>query len=237
MTAENAGSTATLAAAGSTTAAAAAGAASTADAAATAEANTATTAATAAATVTADVALTAEAAAAVADFNAAAAIGAGPPLGRGSNGSSSSPRVTWQYLLRLHESRKLSAATAAHVENWTAADVAALNKAVADRAGHGSGTTSAEQQQAAADAAAGDLQMYQDVLTMCRTLTAVAPLPVVCNNPGCVELRGVSEAAAARHVCAGCGCRYCSAACQAADWRSHKKGCRRMAACGMRVKG
>jgi hypothetical protein len=81
------------------------------------------------------------------------------------------------------------------------------------------------------------LQLYLDSLGFCRTLTAVVPLPVVCNNPGCAELRGVSEAAAARYVCAGCGCRYCSAACQAAGWRSHKKVCRRMAACVMRVEG
>jgi hypothetical protein len=35
----------------------------------------------------------------------------------------------------------------------------------------------------------------------------------------------VSEAAAAHYVCAGCGCRYCGAACQAAGWRSRKKAC------------
>jgi hypothetical protein len=80
-------------------------------------------------------------------------------------------------------------------------------------------------------------QLYQDALRICRTFTALAPLPVVCNNPGCYELSGVSEAATARYVCAGCGCRYCSAACQAAGWRSHKKACRRMAAYGMRVEG
>jgi hypothetical protein len=78
-------------------------------------------------------------------------------------------------------------------------------------------------------------QIYRDALVFCRTLVAVAPLPVVCNNPGCGELSGVSEAAAARYVCAGCGCRYCSAACQAAGWRGHKKACRRMAACGLKV--
>jgi hypothetical protein len=75
------------------------------------------------------------------------------------------------------------------------------------------------------------------MLAVCRTLVALAPLPVVCNNPGCGELSGVSEAAAARYVCAGCGCRYCSAACQAAGWRGHKKACRRMAAYGVRVDG
>jgi hypothetical protein len=76
---------------------------------------------------------------------------------------------------------------------------------------------------------------YPHVIRLCRTISAVAPLPVVCNNPGCRQTDGMSEAAAARYVCAGCGCRYCSAACQAGGWRSHKKACRRMAACGLRV--
>jgi hypothetical protein len=63
-------------------------------------------------------------------------------------------------------------------------------------------------------------------------LVAAAPLPLVCNNPGCENMAGVSEAGGARKVCAGCRCRYCSAACQAADWRRHKRACKRMAAAG-----
>jgi hypothetical protein len=61
---------------------------------------------------------------------------------------------------------------------------------------------------------------------------AAAPLPLVCNNPGCENMAGVSEAGAARKVCAGCRCRYCSAACQTADWRRHKRACKCMAAAG-----
>jgi hypothetical protein len=80
-------------------------------------------------------------------------------------------------------------------------------------------------------------QVYSDALRFCRTVVAVAPLPVVCNNPRCGDLSGMSEAASAHYVCAGCGCRYCSAACQAAGWRSHKMACRRMAAYGLRVEG
>jgi hypothetical protein len=171
-----------------------------------------------------------------------------------SNSSSTGPPVCWQYLLRLHESRKLAAAAAAFSARWSQDEVQSV--------------VSRYQKQAEAEAAAvaaltleeldvlrkqGRLeelrtapttaellqtqQLYRDVLCLCRTLTAVAQLPVVCNNPGCAELGGVSEAAAAHYVCAGCGCRYCSAACQAAGWRSHKKTCRRMAACGMRVDG
>jgi hypothetical protein len=169
--------------------------------------------------------------------------------------SSSSQPVRWQYLLRLHESRKLAAAAAAVSARWSQDEVQAVlqrykEQRVAEATAFRAATI--EELQALEDRGEyeiptdvvisnGELlqrqQLYQDVLVFCRTLVAVAPLPVVCNNPGCIQLGGVSEALAARYVCAGCGCRYCSAACQAAGWRSHKKGCRRMAACGMKVDG
>jgi hypothetical protein len=76
-------------------------------------------------------------------------------------------------------------------------------------------------------------QLYADALQLCRALVAAAPLPLVCNNPGCDNLEGASEAAVASKMCAGCRCRYCSAACQAADWRRHRKGCKAMAAAGL----
>jgi hypothetical protein len=151
-------------------------------------------------------------------------------------GSSSSKPVRWQYLLRLHESRKLAAAAVALHKKWgpTAREpLLESNRVYSDDAAaavaNAAGVSSTH--------LLGLRQLYQDVLGYCSTLIAVAPLPVVCNNPGCGELSGVSEAAAACYVCAGCGCRYCSAACQAAGWRSHKKACRHMAACGLRVDG
>jgi hypothetical protein len=73
-------------------------------------------------------------------------------------------------------------------------------------------------------------EQYADGLGMCRALAAAAPLPVVCNNPECQNLQGASEAAASCKACAGCKCRYCSAACQAADWKRHKRACRLMVA-------
>jgi hypothetical protein len=76
-------------------------------------------------------------------------------------------------------------------------------------------------------------QLYADALQLCRALAAAAPLRLVCNNPGCDNLEEASEAAVASKMCAGCHCRYCSAACQAADWRRHKKGCEAMAAAGL----
>jgi hypothetical protein len=75
-------------------------------------------------------------------------------------------------------------------------------------------------------------QLYTDAIQFCRAMVAAASLPVVCNNPSCERLDGISEAAAAGKLCAGCRCRYCSAACQAADWRRHKRACKRMSAAG-----
>jgi hypothetical protein len=175
--------------------------------------------------------------------------------GSGSSNSSST-YVRWQYLLRLHESRKLSAAADVFSAKWSQDVVQSVLDRYKEQEGAGDAAIAAltveeldalerrgglEGLRATIAVSNEELlqrqQLYQDVLGYCRTLTAVAPLPVVCNNPGCCELSRVSEAAAAHYVCAGCGCRYCSAACQAAGWRSHKKACRRMAACGMRVDG
>jgi hypothetical protein len=75
--------------------------------------------------------------------------------------------------------------------------------------------------------------LFGDALQLTRELVDAAPLPVVCNNPRCGSLAGVSEAAAACKACAVCMCRYCSVACQRADWKQHKLACRRMAAAGM----
>jgi hypothetical protein len=169
--------------------------------------------------------------------------------------SSAGVRCHWQYLLRLHESRKLAAAAAAFSARWSPDDVQSVLQKYQEQSDAVSAAfraASREELQALEDSGEDELptdlvisdgellqrqQLYRDALVFCRTLVAVALLPVVCNNPGCGELSGVSEAAAARYMCAGCGCRYCSAACQAAGWRSHKKACRRMAACGMRVNG
>jgi hypothetical protein len=76
-------------------------------------------------------------------------------------------------------------------------------------------------------------QHYAEAIGLCRALAAAAPLLVVCNNPSCGNTEGVSEAAAASKACAGCRCRYCSVACQRADWKRHKGACRRMAAAGV----
>jgi hypothetical protein len=155
---------------------------------------------------------------------AAQYAGSSSSSGFSSSSSSSSSRepVRWQHLLRLQESRKLMNALHTLDKVWNA-DAAATTSAAA--AGSSEQPGLAQQR----------LQQFHAALRFCRVLVSVAPLPVVRNNPGCVQLGGASEAAAARFMCAGCGCRYCSAACQAAGWRGHKKACRRMADCGMRV--
>uniref|UniRef100_A0A383W5X3 phytol kinase n=1 Tax=Tetradesmus obliquus TaxID=3088 RepID=A0A383W5X3_TETOB len=117
------------------------------------------------------------------------------------SGSSSLP-VQWRYLLNLEQLNPRWAAAAAEYE----AAVQTL------RPGAQMG------------------QQYAAALQLCKALEAAAPLPAMCNNLGCENLAGVSEAAAASKRCAGCRCRYCSAACQAADWRRHKHACRCMAA-------
>jgi hypothetical protein len=163
--------------------------------------------------------------------------------------------VRWQYLLRLHESHKLAAAAAAFSARWSPGEVQLVVLSYQEqRDAEDAAFAAATRQVLQVLDKRGERgiprptlisnrellqgqQLYRDALVFCRTLVAVAPLPVVCNHPGCVELSGVSEAAAAHYVCDRCGCRYCSAAWQAAGWRSHKKACRRMAACGMRVDG
>jgi hypothetical protein len=176
------------------------------------------------------------------DVDALARAGHSSCSNAGSSSSSSSAPVRWQYLLRLLESRKLAFATAAFSSKWTISRIESVISAnKLDPKAVSEGWESGEVIAAALSSEnfVQLHQLYHDALSVCQTLTAVAPLPVVCNNPGCWvrTLEHASEAAAARYVCAGCGCRYYSAACQAAGWRSHKKACRRMAACGMRVEG
>jgi hypothetical protein len=189
---------------------------------------------------TADGSCSSTAAAAAAGDNAAAAAISSLEQDYGGGSSSSEP-VCWQYLLRLHKLRKLTAAAAALSSKWGAAAIAAVLEPQED-VEQLTNTSSMPADSKAAGNLGQNLteylqQLYHDALAFCRVLTAVAPLPVVCNNARCSTIAGMSEAAAARFMCAGCGCRYCSAACQAASWRGHKKACRRMAACGMRVEG
>jgi hypothetical protein len=135
---------------------------------------------------------------------------------RNSDTSSASQQVKWGYLLRLQQcSPQWAAAVAAYEANqpnWEDLQPWALPS-----------TAAAVEQHS---------KQYAEAVGLCRALVAAAPLPVVCNNPSCGNIEGVSEAAAASKACAGCRCRYCSVACQRADWKRHKDACRRMAAAG-----
>jgi hypothetical protein len=133
-----------------------------------------------------------------------------------SSGSRANQQVKWGYLLRLQQCSPQWAAAVAAYEgkqpNWEQVAAASLPSTAA----------AAEQHS----------QQYAEAIGLCRALAAAAPLPVLCNNPSCGNMDGVSEAAAASKACAGCRCRYCSVACQKADWKRHKIACRRMAAAG-----
>jgi hypothetical protein len=154
----------------------------------------------------------------------------------------------WQHV-QLQQSRSFAEAAAAFDSKWPdavrlldSACARPLSTAMAASTGNSSssstanGASSSQQQQQQQQQQAGpdDIsQLSADALQLCRALVAAAPLPLVCNNPSCDNLAGASEAAVAIKLCAGCRCRYCSAACQAADWRRHRKACKAMVAAGL----
>jgi hypothetical protein len=139
-----------------------------------------------------------------------------------SSSSSTGVQLKWSYLLRLQQSsKKWRAAAECEASAASRRDMAVFYVFAAALHG-GSSSTAAEELE----------RCFEESLQLVRTLAAVALLPVVCNNPSCENLAGVSEAAAACKVCAGCRCRYRSVACQTADWKRHKRACRRMAASG-----
>jgi hypothetical protein len=171
---------------------------------------------------------------------AAAAAGIGGQPSTADAGSSSgihgAAAVRWGYLLQqLKQSRGWAEAAAAFGSNWPDA-LRVLNAALrpsSEESGAISDSGSQHQQQQQQQGLDDISQLYADALQLCRALVAAAPLPLVCNNPSCDNLAGVSETAVATKLCAGCRCRYCSAACADADWRRHRKGCKAMAAAGL----
>jgi hypothetical protein len=163
-----------------------------------------------------------------AEDRAAAGAAAGPDGTTSSSSSGQAPsasssgssRSKWGHLLQL---RRFSA-------DWVAAMKAFSDK----RPGWGKEVDRAWVLLLAGTPPAVDVQMqFDDVLQLIRELVDAVPLPVVCNNPSCESLAGVSEAAAACKACSECRCRYCSVDCQKADWKRHKPACKRMAAAGM----
>jgi hypothetical protein len=133
-----------------------------------------------------------------------------------SSSSSSLEQAKWCYLLRLQQcSPRWAAAVAAFDAKWPGWEGVAEGDLPASAA-----------------AAAQLVELFDDAIGLCKVLAAAAPITVVCNNPSCESLDGVSEAAASCKACAGCSCRYCSVACQRADWKRHKQACRQLDAAG-----
>jgi hypothetical protein len=136
-----------------------------------------------------------------------------------SSVEASSQQVKWGYLLRLPKINPQWAAALAAYEakqqDWEEDTSGALPSSAA-----------------AAAAAEQHTQQYTAAIELCRALVTAAPITVICNNPSCENLGGVSEAAAACKSCAGCGCRYCCVACQRSNWKRHKQACRLLAAAG-----
>jgi hypothetical protein len=166
-------------------------------------------------------------AASSADASAAAAAVEGNGTGR----------IKWAYLQHLQQHSSWLEAAAAFNTNWPNVTVDI------DRLEYEDCTpTSSSSSGGTGNVEAGSTGMHSshqpvnidklhaDALQLCRALVAAAPLPLVCNNLSCNNFVGSSETQAAAKVCAGCRCRYCSAACQAADWRQHRTACKSMVA-------
>ena len=67
--------------------------------------------------------------------------------------------------------------------------------------------------------------LLEDLLELLQVLLLEVPLPIGCNNPWCISLKGESEAAAVK-LCSQCKVvGYCSRACQVAHWKAHKGVC------------
>jgi hypothetical protein len=99
--------------------------------------------------------------------------------------SSSSQRVRWQHLLCLYPSRKLVVAFLNFQEAWSENKIHWVLRSSKVNANMISQDWSMEDFFSAVltkELLAEMQQLYQDALRFCRTITALAPLPVVCNN-------------------------------------------------------
>uniref|UniRef100_A0A383W246 phytol kinase n=1 Tax=Tetradesmus obliquus TaxID=3088 RepID=A0A383W246_TETOB len=81
-------------------------------------------------------------------------------------------------------------------------------------------------------------QLLQQAQELAEGVCAALPLHHCCNNPRCLNLGGLSEAALVAGAGSRCsGCRasyYCSRECQLAAWRLHKPVCKRLQAAASR---
>jgi hypothetical protein len=84
-------------------------------------------------------------------------------------------QAKWSHLLRLQQYHPQWAAAVADFDaKWGSYDCEALTQQVPN---------------CDASAVQHVKQLYADILQLCRTLTAAAPITVVCNNPSCASWR------------------------------------------------
>ena len=81
----------------------------------------------------------------------------------------------------------------------------------------------------AGDGIEGLQNFGREMVVLFELLLEEVPSPLGCNNPGCSNLSGFTEADEAGSVCTRCHeARYCSRQCQVDHWEQHKKACRRL---------
>lgn len=74
------------------------------------------------------------------------------------------------------------------------------------------------------------LQLVSDARHMLTGLMNDVPLPVGCNNPGCMRIEAVAEATLSINKrCSSClAAHYCCKQCQTDHWPAHKAACKRL---------
>jgi hypothetical protein len=108
-------------------------------------------------------------------------------------------------------------------------DAAAAAAAVGTAKGRGT----AQQQNALQESAQLLGQpLLQQLQAFAEAVAAAHCLRYCCNNSGCLNLSGLSEAElVGKSRCSGCkACFYCSRECQAAAWPLHKRVCKQLQA-------
>ncbi|KAK9813314.1 hypothetical protein WJX72_012361 [[Myrmecia] bisecta] len=83
----------------------------------------------------------------------------------------------------------------------------------------------------ALEAVCGPLDQTGTAAAADLELARLAALRAGCHNPGCKDVAGATEAELPTRKCSGCKkAHYCSAACQKAAWKVHKRICKACAA-------
>jgi hypothetical protein len=87
-----------------------------------------------------------------------------------------------------------------------------------------------------AAAVVGNIARLISALEAVGRACSVFAVPHCCNNPGCSNMSGATEAAMVAGkgcICSGCKvARYCGKGCQKAHWKQHKPVCKMLGAAG-----